>query len=317
LTTILVILGLGAPLRAAETIGKAERIENRVSGEIAGGNRMLVVPDAVYRDEMLRTGEKSQALIRFIDETDLRLGPKAAIKLDAFVFSGKRNAAMELIEGSMRFASGNGPKGSYLIRTPVATVGLRGTVVEVAVRGNRTFVSLHEGEARVCTRSGRCMELRSACTYLSVDNRGVSLPQPLSRRMPGFSTECTGEFCVTDRCQASLSSTGAGAPPAAAPPRTRPPKKVKPPRPRRRGRVQEEEIIIDEPEYLPPRGRVFVPGIFLEPGFTPPRFPGARPPRWPGGSHPPGGNRSPFGDPRGPGRHESGPKGGNGTFRSR
>lgn len=292
-TLAVVLVGLSAPVLAGssaaaiEAIGKAEKIENRVLGEVEGKNRTLAVPDDVHRDEIVRTEAKSQARLRFKDETDLRLGPQAAIKLDAFVFSGRKEAAMELLTGTMRFVSGNGPKGSYLIKTPVATIGLRGTTVEVTIRNNRTYVSLHDGQAQVCTRSGRCMDLSNACTYLSVDNRGVTLPQPLSNRVPTFSGQCSGEFCVVDRCSPQLSNAPATTPPSASPPRARPPKQ-KPPRTKRPRRVVEEEIEvdIDEPVYQPPRGGLFIPGLQIGPGFIGPR--GPRPPRFPGGGRTPG-----------------------------
>jgi hypothetical protein len=294
---IVTAMTFSAGAHASETIGKAETIENRVFGAIDGKDRTLNVPDAVHRDEMIRTEDKSQARIRFVDETDLRLGPKASIKLDAFVFSGKKDAAMELAAGSMRFVSGKGPKGSYLIKTPVATIGLRGTVVEVTIRNGRTYVSLHEGQAQVCTRSGRCMDLKDACTYLSVDRRGVTTPQPLSNRVPTYSGQCSGEFCVVDACTPQLSRAPAANPPAATPPpRAKPPKAIpprgkRPPRARRPGRYVEEEIIIEEPEYIAPRRPRYpvdvYPGVPIDPGYVRPRgprFPGGRPPR---GTRPP------------------------------
>lgn len=292
------LLSLPGVSVAADAIGKAEKIENKVTGLVDGQNRALAVPDAVHRDETIRTEAKAQAHLRFSDESDLKLGPDARLKLDAFVFSGKKDAAMELVSGTMRFVSGNGPKGSYLIKTPVATVGLRGTTVEVTVRGGRTFVSLHDGAAQICTRSGRCMDLTNACTFLSVDNRGVTLPQPLSRGTPSYSGQCTGDFCVSDRCSQQLSGSGpqtpGAAPPRATPPRATPPKKQQPRRPPPR-RVVDDEYDVDEPVYIPPRGHappVFVPiipGFTIGPGFGPrgPRYPGGRPqvptqPRFPG-----------------------------------
>lgn len=274
------------PIAKVEPIGKAERIENRVHGQQGTAPRPLAVTDPVHRDERVTTEDQSQAHLRFRDETDLRLGPKAAIKLDAFVFSGNKTAAMELSRGAMRFVSGNGPKGSYLIRTPVATVGLRGTTVEVTVINNRTYVSLHEGAAQVCTRTGRCMELTQACTYVSVDARGVTLPQRLSSRLPVYSAQCTGDLCAVDRCTPAIKGqANAVPPPAARPPRLRPPRQEprRPTRPRRA--MVEEEIIIDEPVYRGPRYPVFqpgFPGLIIGPGRpnrpvyprTPPRGPG-------------------------------------------
>lgn len=270
---------------AAEPIGKAETIENRVNGQKGSEPRPLAVTDPVHRDERISTEEKAQAHLRFKDESDLRLGPKAAIKLDAFVYSGKQGAAMELTSGAMRFVSGNGPKGSYMIRTPVATIGLRGTTVEVTVAGNRTFVSLHEGAAQVCTRTGRCMDLTNACTYVSIDNRGVTLPQRLTSRLPVYSAQCSGDFCVVDRCTPQVKGQGGAAtPPAATPPRATPPRK-QPPRTQRPRRVMvEEEIIIDEPVYRRPYNPGLapiipvLPGLIIGPGRpSRPMTPGFRP----------------------------------------
>jgi hypothetical protein len=291
--------------QGAEKIGKAEKIENKVTGAIAGQNRALSVPDDVHRDETIRTEAKAQALIRFSDATDLRLGPQASLKLDAFVFSGKKGAAMELASGSMRFVSGNGPKGSYLIKTPVATIGLRGTTVEVTIRNGRTYVSLHEGQAQVCTRSGRCIDLTNACTYLSVDQRGVTTPQPLSNRVPTFSGACTGDICVVDACTPQLTSApvtrppAATPPPRATPPRATPPRSQRPPRARNPGRFIEEDIIVDEPTYGRPRRPRYpvdvYPGYPGGPGFDRPRRP-----RFPDGR--PGGGVEPGDKPREPRR---------------
>lgn len=302
---VVVLAGLSVPMfpvsasAASETIGKAEKIENRVTGEADGNNRTLAVTNDVHRDEIIRTEAKAQARLRFKDETDIRLGPQATIKLDAFVFSGKKEAAMELLTGTMRFVSGNGPKGSYLIRTPVATIGLRGTTVEVTIRQGRTYVSLHDGQAQVCTRSGRCMDMSNACTYLSVDNRGVTLPQPLSNRVPTFSGQCTGDFCVVDRCSPQLSGAPGANPPAATPPRATPQRPKPPPKPRRPRRVVDEEIDIeiDEPIYVRPRAPIDVYPVFpIDPGFIRPRGP-----RWPGGGRPEGGGRPGSRPPKGEG----------------
>lgn len=277
-------IALGAAAQAAEPIGKSEKIENRVTGLVDNKSRVLVVPDAVHREEVIRTEAKAQAHLKLNDESDLRLGPDASLKLDATVFSGKAGAAMELARGTMRFVSGNGPKGSYLIKTPVATVGLRGTTVEVTIRNNRTYVSLHDGAAEICTRSGRCMALTNACTFLSVDNRGVTTPQPLNRRTPTFSSQCTGDFCVQDRCSQQLSNANptppaatprAPRPPKANPPRQNPPKK----RPPRASRLADDEYDVDEPVPLGPRAApppifVPIPGFSIGPVIGPGRVPG-------------------------------------------
>jgi len=294
--TFALSLVVAMPAFAAEEIGKAERIENAVTGRIDALARNLAVPDVVHRNEQITTKEAAQAHLRFKDETDLRLGPQASLKLDAFVYSGDAKSGMELAAGAMRFVSGTGPKGSYRITTPVATIGLRGTTVEVTIRNGRTYVSLHEGEAEICTRSGRCMDLKDACTYLYVDARGVTLPQPLTSRVPTYSGQCKGDFCAMDRCTPQIKGERGVTPPAATPPKAKPPK-AKPPKgnpPRKRASYEViEEDIIDEPVIRRPGAAAIVPGLLLIPGLI---GPGRG--RYPGGIRVPGTRSPTFTGPR-------------------
>lgn len=94
---------LPTTLLAAEIIGLAESVTNRVTGDIAGIRRELA-PDAdVHRNEIIRTEAQSATRLRFADRSDLRLGPQAQIRLDAFVFSGNAGSAMNLSRGALRF----------------------------------------------------------------------------------------------------------------------------------------------------------------------------------------------------------------------
>jgi hypothetical protein len=110
----------------AQVIGAAEIVENRVLGDINGVRRALAPEASVHRNELIRTEAASSTRLRFVDRTDLRMGPSAQLRLDSNVFSGQSGTAVTLSRGAMRFVSGAGPAGSYQIRTPVATIGLRG-----------------------------------------------------------------------------------------------------------------------------------------------------------------------------------------------
>lgn len=210
------------PARAAEVIGAAETVSNRVVGELPGARRVLV-PDAdVHRNELIRTEAAAAARLRFSDRSDLRLGPLAQIRLDAFVFSGNAGSAMNLSRGALRFISGNGPTGSYQIRTPVATIGLRGTGVDVVIRQGRTFVTLLDGAARVCGSAGSCTELVNRCDYVEVAAGRAQPARPLTTNIPTFNSACTGAGCGATVCTSSAapspSRPGAPAAPPGSPP---------------------------------------------------------------------------------------------------
>lgn len=192
---------------AAEVIGAAETVRNRVIGELPGALRTLVPESNVHRDEWIRTEAASATRLRFVDESDLRLGPQARIRLDAFVFSGKTSSAMNLARGALRFISGDGPKGSYQIRTPVATIGLRGTAVDVVLRQGRVFVTLLDGAARVCTPGGQCSDLVNRCDYVEAGAGRVEPARPLNPTIPTFNAVCSGPGCGETVCTSSAATS--------------------------------------------------------------------------------------------------------------
>jgi hypothetical protein len=106
--------------------------------------------DAVVFKETLETLDESSALIRFIDDSKLRLGAKSKVVIDEFVFDPKNvkgNALIELSVGTLRFVTGEMPKGGVVIKTPTATLTLRGTDVVVHVHPDGTTdTTVHDGK---------------------------------------------------------------------------------------------------------------------------------------------------------------------------
>jgi hypothetical protein len=96
------------------------------------------------------------------DNTNLSLGPSATIKLDRTVFDDEhtyRDIAIKLTAGAFRFVTGNSQKAAYRIATPLATIGVRGTILDILSQRAKTTVVLQEGASRVCATGGQCIEL--------------------------------------------------------------------------------------------------------------------------------------------------------------
>jgi len=151
------------PAFASETrVGEAVVIRNdvvRVAGEAASP---VNVGDSMLRDEVVRTGADSAARFVMADSTNLSLGPSAAIKLDRTVFNDEhsyRDIAIRLTTGAFRFVTGHSEKAAYKIATPLATIGVRGTILDILSQRGRTTVVLQEGAASVCTLSFQCIQL--------------------------------------------------------------------------------------------------------------------------------------------------------------
>ena len=83
-------LGLAASLQArVETveIGNVEEVHLALYGTVSGGeSERLYINDSVFADELIETVKKSNAQIRFVDNTDLWLGPSNSLILDSFIF---------------------------------------------------------------------------------------------------------------------------------------------------------------------------------------------------------------------------------------
>jgi hypothetical protein len=140
---------------AQEHIGSTALARNDVTRESAGASAPLVTGDSVFRNETVRTGADSNARLVFLDSTNLGVGPTSSVKLDQFVYVGQSNGqkmTVNLAKGIFRFTTGVLDKKAYEITTPTAAIGVRGTVLDIAVQGPDTRVTLVEGQALVCPR---------------------------------------------------------------------------------------------------------------------------------------------------------------------
>ena len=166
----LAALGVAAPAQAQaeESIGGAKTVVNLVTGDLPTGDKInLFQGDDVFKDEGVRTDADSSARLILRDNTNLLLGPSSSIKLDRFVYSGPSQPgaiAVNLVKGALRFATGDADKKAYVISTPTATLGVRGTVLKIlSTSPTDTFVLLDEGGTLVCMRTDpkkkHCLQL--------------------------------------------------------------------------------------------------------------------------------------------------------------
>jgi hypothetical protein len=155
--------GLAAsPAYAQRRVGEAAVIQNEVVRVAGSSTSRINVGDGVDRDEIVRTGLDSAARLVMADSTNLSLGPSASITLDRTVFDDEhtyRDIAVRLTTGAFRFVTGHSEKTAYRITTPLATIGVRGTVLDILSQRGKTTVVLQEGASRVCTLSFQCLEL--------------------------------------------------------------------------------------------------------------------------------------------------------------
>jgi hypothetical protein len=155
--------GLAANPASAQTrVGEAAVIQNQVVRVTESTNSPINVGDGVLRDEIVHTGLDSAARLVMADSTNLSLGPNATLKLDRTVFNDEhsyREIAVGLTSGAFRFVTGHSEKAAYKITTPLATIGVRGTILDILSQRGQTTVVLQDGNAMVCTLSFQCITL--------------------------------------------------------------------------------------------------------------------------------------------------------------
>ena len=174
-----------APVAGAadRIVGNVTFVQNEVRGEVDGRVSLVSAGDSVSRDQVIRTGPGSSIVITFEDKTTFAIGPSAEVRIDEFVYRNGQPGfrSFDLLKGIFRFISGPGAQGHrYQVRTPNATIAVRGTAFDVRVRNRVADVVLHDGAVSVCSDGGTCRNLMPGLT-VSVDN-GMGEPRSLAPR---------------------------------------------------------------------------------------------------------------------------------------
>jgi hypothetical protein len=160
-TLLSAALGAAPPAHAQTRVGEAVVIQNEVV-RVAASATPIKVGDSMLRDETVRTGADSAARFVMADSTNLSLGPSATLKLDRTVFNDEhsyRDVAIRMATGAFRFVTGHSEKTAYKITTPLATIGVRGTTLDILSQRGRSVVVLQDGAASVCTTTLQCVQL--------------------------------------------------------------------------------------------------------------------------------------------------------------
>jgi hypothetical protein len=158
----LIVALTASPVQAQTRVGEAAVVKNEVVRVAGSATSQINVGDALLRDEVVRTGLDSATRLVMADSTNLSLGPSASLKLDRTVFDDEhhyRDVAVRLTSGAFRFVTGHSEKAAYKITTPLATIGVRGTTLDILSQRGQTIVNLQEGAASVCTVTFECIQL--------------------------------------------------------------------------------------------------------------------------------------------------------------
>jgi len=159
--------------RVSEVSGTVSVIRKGEEDAQPLGERRLV-----QAGEQLSTGPAGKCTLNWIDDTRIRMEPDTELTVQKCqVYKGAEQSAFRLDIGKIwiRVLRMLSQQDKFLINTPTATAGVRGTMfaVEVAADGS-TEISVYEGQVTVNTDSG---EVNVAANKTARLGRGQGSPQ--------------------------------------------------------------------------------------------------------------------------------------------
>ena len=107
----------------------------------SGAERQARPGDAVYENDVLRTGVDGRLGVTLKDDTRISLGPGSEIALSEFTFApeeGRLGFVMKMLRGVAELITGRIAAlrpDSVRIETPVAVIGVRGTHLAIRAEG--------------------------------------------------------------------------------------------------------------------------------------------------------------------------------------
>jgi hypothetical protein len=182
LGVLVLLLGMTAAVAVAgSSIGEVLSAAKVVQASGNNGSRTLTKGADIFFMDRLTTNATGAGEFLFSDGTKLAVGPSASLTVDAFVFKNKssfQKLGLSAAKGTFRWISGRSPSSAYRIRTPLGTMGIRGTAFDVTVRNGRVYIALISGQAKFCTGSS-CQSLTRNCDYVEANGGKLSKPKPI------------------------------------------------------------------------------------------------------------------------------------------
>jgi hypothetical protein len=139
-------------LAQANAVGINAAIRNKVEIRHVADNKIrpAVLRERVLLNDVVRTETASQLQILLLDRTTFTVGANARVTVDRFVYdpaAKSRAIGVSVTRGAFRFMSGRTlgrASGPVSVRTPVATIGIRGTIFEGVVGEDAIGIAKNE-----------------------------------------------------------------------------------------------------------------------------------------------------------------------------
>ena len=150
-------------VHAQDSAGRVVMARGEVQALDADGNsRSLKRRDSVFSNEIIKTGANGKVQIRFVDNALLALKANSELNIKSYIYSevekDNNQVLLELVAGGFRTLTGQigkGNKEAYKVDTPVASIGIRGTLYDLQVTADKVFAGVWKGGISLDTQQGQ------------------------------------------------------------------------------------------------------------------------------------------------------------------
>jgi hypothetical protein len=142
--------------------GHVEFAIGNVESVAANGIRHVLRKGAeINAGDSISTGQDARAQLQFSDGGFISLQPATQFRVDEYHYQNKTDGSergfFSLLKGGFRAVTGfigHINRATYRVRTPEATLGIRGTGYNMAIRDDGLFVNVGEGAVSLSNKAG-------------------------------------------------------------------------------------------------------------------------------------------------------------------
>lgn len=132
-SVLFALILVSASVSASEKVGYVDYVRGVVTAQHHEvGSRILGKTADVYEEDTIKTGNRSFAIVKMKDGTRITVRPNSSLGIEKYIARKGRtdSAILNLFKGGIRAITGfisKNRENAYKIKTPVATIGIRGT----------------------------------------------------------------------------------------------------------------------------------------------------------------------------------------------
>ncbi len=202
---LVALIVLPLPTLAATPVGQVLNLKGQLFARKADDNlKCLSLSSEVEAGDILVTGKRSYARIKFIDDSLITLRPETEFEIKEFQFSEENSnedsAVLNLVKGGLRSITGQigkrGTQDDYRMESKLGTIGIRGTIFTMRLCESNCgeiadglYVSVIDGAVDFMTSAGTLRLNSGNLGFAEGQNRRPALMPPAPQISPELNTD--------------------------------------------------------------------------------------------------------------------------------